>query len=53
MNKDQKLKEIKNMLGHRYVLHPAYRPELNPAHRFCGSYYLSKIRRAAENAGRL
>lgn len=53
MEKEQKLREIKNRMGHHYVLHPAYRPELNPAHRFRGSYYMAKVKRIAENAGRL
>lgn len=41
----EKLAEAIHKLGKRWVLHPDYRPEENPAHRFYGSYILTKFLR--------
>lgn len=53
MSNEEKLKHAKEYLGFRWVLHPLYRPENNPAHRFKGSFFLKKFRRVAEMHGRL
>lgn len=53
MSNEEKLDAAKEYLGFRWVLHPLYRPENNPAHRFKGSYYMAKFRRIAEMHGRL
>lgn len=53
MTYQEKLEAAKEYLGVKWVLHPLYRPENNPAHRFKGSYYMAKIRRIAEMNGRL
>ena len=53
MTYQEKLKAAKEYLGFKWVFHPLYRPENNPAHRFKGSYYMAKYRRVAEMQGRL
>ena len=46
MTNQEKLERAKQILGKRWVLHPDYRREENPAHRFYGSYILTKFLRS-------
>lgn len=53
MSNEEKLSAAKEYLGFKWVFHPLYRPENNPAHRVKWSYYMAKYRRIAEMHGRL